>query len=201
MRELLPLVAALTLIAAGAGLCLALVFAVTEEPIAVAEAENKARAIRAILPEFANSTEDEESWVENGGYSFFIARSEDAELVGVAFSSTSKEGYGGDIEVMVGLVPDGDGFKISRIEIVKHLETPGLGSKISDESFKGQFEDADTENKTLFVRKDDQGTPERPPIDAITGATISSRAVAEAVRLGFHHFLENRSQILRGGEK
>lgn len=201
MRELLPLLFSLTLIAAAAGLCLAIVYAITKEPIVLAEKENKSRAVRAVLPEFANFPDEDNDWVESGDYSFFLARGEDGKLIGVAFSSSSPEGYSGDIDVMVGLIPAGAGFNVNRIEIIKHMETPGLGSKIADDDFKGQFENANKENKTLFVAKDDAGTPDKPPIDAITGATISSRAVAEAVRVGLEYFLEHKDEITNGGQK
>jgi electron transport complex protein RnfG len=201
MREILPLIAALTGIAAAAGLCLALVNEVTKDPIEAAEKENRSRAIRAVLPDFANSPDDESAWIGSGDYSFFLAKDEGEKMVGVAFSSSSIEGYGGQIDVMVGLVPDADAYKINRIEIVKHLETPGLGSKIAEPGFKGQFENTNLGNRTFEVKKDNPGTPDRPPIDAITGATISSRAVTDAVRNGITYFLEHKDEIVNGGRK
>ena len=195
MRELLPLVAALTAIAASAGLCLALVYALTEGPIAEAELEQTRRAIRAVLPPFDNSPDEAANWVESGDYRFFLGRDAAGGLVGIAFSSTSREGYGGSIEVMVGILPDAS---VHRIEILRHLETPGLGSKIEAPDFRDQFAGSSDENRTYEVAKDNRGAPGRPPIDAITGATISSRAVAEAVRVGLEHFRAHRGEIAAG---
>ena len=195
MRELLPLVATLTAIAAVAGLCLAIVYAFTEDPIAEAELEQMRRAIRAVLPDFDNSPDEAANWIESGDYRFFLGRDAAGVLVGIAFSSASREGYGGTIEVMIGIFPDAS---IHRIEILRHLETPGLGSKIEAPDFRDQFAGSSDENRTYEVSKDSRGAPDRPPIDAITGATISSRAVSEAVRNGLEHFRAHRDEIAAG---
>ena len=195
MRELLPLVAALTTIAAVAGLCLAIVYAFTEGPIAEAELEQMRKAIRAVLPDFDNSPDDEANWVESGDYRFFLGRDAAGALVGIAFSSASREGYGGTIEVMIGILPDAS---IHRIEILRHLETPGLGSKIEGPDFRDQFAGSSDENRTYQVSKDSRGAPGRPPIDSITGATISSRAVTDAVRNGLEYFRAHRDEIAAG---
>jgi electron transport complex protein RnfG len=190
MKEILPLVVTLTVIAAVAGLSLALVFSVTEKPIAVAEREQTLKAIRIVLPEFDDNLLQSVMMGEGKEQKeIFVARADGGSLVGVAFSSISRNGYGGNLEVMVGIVPEGEGFKVNRIEILRLAETPGLGTKVTEDKFKGQFANAD------LVKKDNPGSPAKPPIDGITGATISSRAVTEAVKLALGYFLQNKDAI------
>ena len=90
--------------------------------------------------------------------------------VGYAFLAVGK-GYGGDIDILVGLE---DETTIKGINIVSHLETPGLGSRVAESSFTDKFAGLDIANVAL---RRDGGQ-----IDAITGSTISSRAVVDAVR-------------------
>lgn len=73
-------------------------------------------------------------------------------------------GYSGEINVLVGLTNK----KIRKVKIVSHTETPGLGSKITEEKFLKKFEMSDT--KTIN------------DVETITGATISSKAVIEAIK-------------------
>jgi electron transport complex protein RnfG len=196
MKEILPLVVTLTVIAAVAGLSLALVFSVTEKPIAVAEREQTLKAIRIVLPEFDDNLLQSVMMGEGKEQKeIFVARADGGSLVGVAFSSISRNGYGGNLEVMVGIVPEGEGFKVNRIEILRLAETPGLGTKVTEDKFKGQFANADLDNRTFEVKKDNPGSPAKPPIDGITGATISSRAVTEAVKLALGYFLQNKDAI------
>jgi electron transport complex protein RnfG len=202
MKEIMPLVVTLTAISAIAGIALALVYTVTEEPIAAAEREQTLKAIRIVLPEFDDALlqslkigEAEEQ------REIFIAHANGGKLVGVAFASISKNGYGGNLAVMIGIVPDGEGYKVNRIEILRHAETPGLGTKVGDAKFKGQFDGSNPENRTFAVKKDNAGSPGKPPIDGITGATISSRAVTEAVKNGFNFFMENKDKIFSAAQQ
>ena len=202
MKELLPLVVTLTVIAAVAGLALALVYTVTEGPIAAAEREQTLKAIRNVLPEFDENLLQSVMFGEDEQQrEIFIARVNGGDLVGVAFSSTSRNGYGGNLEVMVGIVPEGESHKVNRIEILRHVETPGLGTKIAEEKFKGQFNSVNYDNLTFAVNKDDPGSPGKPSIDSITGATISSRAVTEAVQKGMDFFLENLDKIFEAAQQ
>ena len=191
-----PLLVTLTFCAAGAAL--AVIASLTAEPIAAAEYENKMRAVRTVLPEFDDSLlqtltlggEDERREV-------FVARDAAGDLVGIAIPSASRNGYGGELQVMVGIVPDGDGYLVNRIETIRHTETPGLGTKVTaGPTFLAQFEGVSYDNFTFAVSKDDPGQPGKPPVDGVTGATISSRAVTEAVRAGFDFVLNNIDSIL-----
>ena len=94
----------------------------------------------------------------------------DGERIGYAFEAVGK-GYGGDIKILVGLE---DEATIKDITIVSHTETPGLGAKVTGSAFTDQFTGLSIEDVTL--------SRDGGKIDAITGATISSTAVVNAVR-------------------
>ncbi len=86
---------------------------------------------------------------------------------------TSSQGYGGAVEVMTGVTIDG---KVTGISVLSHSETPGLGAKAeTDDGWLAQFID---KTKNITVSKDQAGDNS---IDAITGATVTSRAVVAAV--------------------
>ena len=87
--------------------------------------------------------------------------------------SVTPNGYGGEIDLMVGISPE---FKVTGIKVVSNSETAGLGAKCTEESFSGQFAQKST---PLTVIKN--GKPEEGEIVAITGATITSQAVADGV--------------------
>ncbi len=95
---------------------------------------------------------------------------QDDKEIGYAFLANGK-GYGGEINILVGLDKD---FIVKRVIVVSNTETPGLGSKITESSFTDQFTGLSAGD--IFLKKNGG------KIDAVTGATISSDAVAEAVR-------------------
>lgn len=105
------------------------------------------------------------------------------KVIGFAFVGEAN-GYGGTVRVLVGVAEDSS--KILNVKVLEHTETPGLGSKIEDESFRKQFV-GKTVDDPIKLGQD---------IDLISGATVSSRAVAEAVRAGF----DDATAIYRGGK-
>lgn len=96
-------------------------------------------------------------------------------------------GFGGDLGVMAGIKLDAEA--LAGIGITTLSETPGVGSRVTEESFTLQFRDMPA--ASVFKVKKDGGD-----IDAVTGATISSRAVAEAVDKAVTFFKAHREQIL-----
>ena len=92
------------------------------------------------------------------------------DKVGYAFLAIGK-GYGGNIDILVGLENE---TTVKGVTIISHLETPGLGARVTESSFREQFAGLNIDDVAL---KGDDGQ-----IDAITGATISSRAVVDAIR-------------------
>jgi electron transport complex protein RnfG len=95
---------------------------------------------------------------------------QDNDKVGYAFMA-SGSGYGGNIDILVGL---DNSFGIKGVSILSQTETPGVGSKITESSFTDQFKGLSVSDIAL---KSEGGR-----IDAITGATISSRAVVNAIQ-------------------
>lgn len=94
---------------------------------------------------------------------------------GYVFAVSSK-GYGGEIKITVGIDKAG---KITGVKIGENSETPGLGSKAAEEPFKSQLVNI-TPKEPLKVVKNSKTKPEE--IDAISGATITSKAVVKAVQ-------------------
>jgi electron transport complex protein RnfG len=165
-----------------ASTALAYVYEITKEPIAAARLAKKLEAIDQVVPQYDNNPVDDMYTIPatdgTDSLEVYPAR-ENGKLVGSAIRSFSKNGYGGLIWIMVGIEPDG---KIKDVAVVEHKETPGLGSKMSDPSFKNQFMGLDPSKTSLEVKKDGGD------IDAITAATISSRAFCDAVQMAVNSF-------------
>ena len=126
--------------------------------------EQKEQQIQSMLKEMFPSMS--EYTFEDDIYTIFS----DGAGIGYVFLAVGK-GYGGDIDILIGLE---DETTIKGITIISQSETPGLGSRIAESSFADRFVGLDIGDVAL---KQDGGQ-----IDAITGATISSGAVVDAVR-------------------
>jgi len=192
MRDIIKMIVVLTLFCVAAAAILAEVYDVTKGPIAQAKAEEVRRAIRAVLPPYDNQADEDfiekKMGVDKKGKDIlrkvYIGKKQ-GEIVGRAFMVVAPDGYGGNIEIMMGVSPDG---KITGIEIISQAETPGLGAKIaSEETWPGKGSGpgglvGKSLADNLKVKKDGG------EIDQITGATISPRAVVKAVKKGleFH---------------
>lgn len=94
---------------------------------------------------------------------------------GYVFSAVPK-GYGGEIQVTVGVSLEG---RITGVEIGENNETPGLGSKAAEPGFTGQYGNKETGMKLSVVKKKPSADNE---VEAISGATITSKAVTSAVQ-------------------
>ena len=92
---------------------------------------------------------------------------------GYVVTVTDKEGYGGDIQITVGVTKDGT---VSGVSILSISETAGLGMRATEAQFQEQYVGKNTDK--FYVSKDGG---EGEPIDAISGATITSRAFTGAV--------------------
>lgn len=187
MKETLRLILVLTITAALTGALLALANRLTEEPISEARRAELLAALNVVLPPHDNEPDHEKIVLNDQGreWVFYPARM-DNEFVGAAFTA-NEEGYGGKITVLTGVTADG---RIHAVHILQQLETPGLGANISLPGFTDQFRGGDiTRPERLKVRQDGGG------IQAITAATISSRAVTEAVSAGIQAYLANRAAV------
>ena len=106
---------------------------------------------------------------------YFMAYNKNGNTVGKIVKS-AQQGYGGQIKIMVG-VDNED--KVVGIKILEHYETPGLGDAITKKNFTLQFNHKTVSELRL---KKDGGS-----IDAITGATVSSKACVKAVKKGLEY--------------
>ncbi|ALC15052.1 electron transport complex, RnfABCDGE type, G subunit [Desulfuromonas soudanensis] len=194
MKELSRLALVLTIIAAAAGLILSLVEGVTRAPIAEVRRQETLKALRAVLPPIDNAPDADKVDLVIGKdrkgrdllRTFYRGKLE-GKLAGIAFKVVAPDGYSGNIEIMVGVDPEG---RVVGIEILTHAETPGLGSKITAPVFKDQFRGKGLDDADWRVKKDGGS------FDQITGATVSPRAVVQAVKSGLEFFREHRSQIV-----
>lgn len=191
MKEILRLIAVLTLFGAVAGLMLAVTNKVTADPIAAAASKTIMEAMSKVLPPFDNQPDKSIAvFTENGGkWEFFVARKA-GQFAGAAVISSSGRGYGGEIKLMLGLDASGT---VKDIQIIEQHETPGLGSKIAEAPFRTQFAGKPLAETTWRVKKDGGH------VDAVTGATISSRAVAEAIRKAAEAYQKHAEAIRATG--
>jgi electron transport complex protein RnfG len=196
MKEISRLCFVLTIIAAVSAGVLAFVSQETEEPIKQALLDEKLSAVKSVLPPFDNDPDKDTVIVRSGGLDYTVYRGrKEGEIIGAAFSVVAPNGYGGEIEFLVGVDPDG---VITGIVVLKHLETPGLGAKIEDAAFLDQFKGTSLADTAVVWDTHKEGGS----FKHITGATISSRAVTHTTARGLEFFAENRDAILDlGGDK
>lgn len=168
------MVVTLFLVSAVAALALGGVYTVTKEPIALAKKKKLEAAIKAVLPEFDSITTKRVADASGDSLTFYYA-DKAGENVGVAIKTFTNEGFSGNIELMVGLLDDGS---IYNTAVLSHKETPGLGDKMDKKKsdFPDQFMGKSPSEFKLLVKKDGGD------VDAITAATISSRAFCDAVQ-------------------
>ncbi len=177
------LIIVLTLFCLIAAAALAKVNDITKGPIAEQERLKTVTALKAVLPAFNNDIDKDAKDVVVGQdkkgrdirIKFYTGKMNETP-VGKAFQVIAADGYAGDISILMGVRPDG---KVSGIEIISHKETPGLGNKIQKEEWKGQFKGRSIDDGPRFAVKKDGGE-----IDQFSGATISPRAVVNAVKRG-----------------
>ena len=188
-------VVALTLIAAIAGIALSGVFSMTKDTIE----EQKAMAERASYNEVCPGTEKfetseaakaklEELNGANWGTEYgttrineaFVGKDASGNITGYALSVSSK-GFGGDVTMALGLTPDG---AVNKIAFTELNETAGLGMRANEDSFKDQFV-----GRSGSVAYGTDG------LEAMSGATVTSTAVKNAVNAGLNFY----ETVMKGG--
>ncbi len=172
----------LTLICVSAGAILAGVNMYTSGPIEMSKAAALERAIKEVTPEFDNNPiSDAYMAVTSDGDSLLIyPATKDGQPVGVAVDSNTKNGFSGEIKVIVGF--DNEGTLVN-YSVLQHAETPGLGSKMQ-EWFR-----TDKNNQNVIGKSLADGnlavTKDGGNIDAITASTITSRAFLNAINRAY----------------
>ena len=167
--------------------CVGLVNMITEEPIAKAKAAAVQAALAQVLPEF-DSTERSEHTADELPIVAYVA-TKDGNVVGYAIESATKNGFSGLVRLMVGFDTKGT---ILNVNVLEQAETPGLGAKMTEEGnpLLASIQGKAASNINLTVKKDGGD------VDALTAATISSRAYAEAVARAYSVF-----KVVAGWEK
>lgn len=182
--NLIQLILSLTLISLIAGIALAAVYSVTKTPIEMVQLKKKLDAITEVLPGFEGETKELRFLPATGKDSVTVYFAmQNGELFGAAVETYTDKAYSGRFTIMVGFDPQG---VITGTSVLQMNETPGLGDKIDknkNEAFPGQFPGKDPKTFSLKVKKDGGD------VDAITAATISSRAFCDATERAYHVFM------------
>ena len=186
---LINMVVALLVITAISGGLLGLVYGMTKDTIADVAQKKNAAAIAEVLGTDENTKLDT---VSIDGLLYNLAYDAQGNLLGAAVKTYSDAGFSGRIELMVGLLADGT---INKVSVLQQSETPGLGANMVNPKFKDQFDGKNPASFRLKVKKDGGD------VDAITAATISSRAFSEAVQLACDGFEANKNQFMKGGQQ
>ncbi|MFW5726207.1 MAG: RnfABCDGE type electron transport complex subunit G [Bacteroidota bacterium] len=181
------MVLTLFLVTGLASFTLATVYNLTAEPIAQAREAKKQQAISQVVPEFDRLETKMFAPVDGGDSLEFNFAFKNDQLVGVAVNTWTNRGYSGKITAMAGFDTDG---KIIDVVHLSHAETPGLGDKIdkTKSDWSNQFQGFDPAVSELKVTKDNGD------IDAITAATITSRAYCDALERAYQTFMANVQQ-------
>lgn len=184
---------ALVAITVVAGVCLSFVHELTEPTIEAAEAEERTASYREVFPEAADFISPEEAL--SGATSIdgvtigeaLFAVDSDGNIIGCVISSTSANGYVGNVTLSVGVDLENT---VTGMKVTSMSESPGFGSHCQDEDFQAQFKGVSGE--VTYVSG---GKTQPNEIDMISGATFTTRAVTEAV----NGALESARSLL-GGE-
>ena len=174
----------LTCISLLAALALTGVYALTKGPIEQGQREKKEKALQAVLPDYEGTVIDTVIVdADNENIPVHLAIGKDGELCGAGIETYTKKAFAGRFDLMVGFDADGS---IVNTEVLKAGETPGLGDKINKNKseFANQFNHQNPADFKLVVKKDGGD------VDAITAATISSRAYCDAVQRAYDIFMK-----------
>lgn len=201
-KKILKDAIALFMIALVAGVSLSVVYEITKEPIAASKLAAKEKAYSTVYPEaskFQSNDQIDEllekapEIIQQEGYENVIIEEafesigNDGKATGVVMMITTREGYGGNITITLGV---DNNMKITGMEILSITETAGLGMKAKDDDFKSQYKDRTVDRFTVVK----SGSTSESEIDAISGATITSDAVTTAVNTGLL-YIENYLKI------
>ena len=171
MKQMFKITMSLVVIFVVAGVIMAAVFAKTAPIMAAAQKREKEEALKRLMP-VAQTIKEAGKWEPFGKHAEYYDALKDGKTVGY-IASTYGKGYSSYISILVAVDPS---VRVEKISILGHGETPGLGDEIEQKYFLKRFEGKSLDQ--LVVVKT-EGTDK---IQAISGATISSRAVTNGVR-------------------
>ena len=179
-KEILIPTISLFLICSVVTLLLAVTNSVTAPKIAELQIETEKKKKAAVLSDAASFSDSKTITYEGVEYTYYEGYDNDKNIVGYVFT-TSAKGYGGDIITMVGIKADGT---VAGMDFLSISETAGLGMNADTDDFKNQFVGKSGE---IGVNKNTSSDTE---IQALTGATITSKAVTQAVNTALILFEE-----------
>jgi len=163
-----------------AAVALASVYTLTKEPIAQSKTAKQQNAVKEVLPPFDHIDPVKRvKSVSGDSLNVYKAFDKNNSYVGVAVESFSKNGFAGLIKMMIGFDKEG---AIVNYSVLEQKETPGLGTKMVD-WFK-----TDKGNQNIIGKKGQHEltvTKDGGEVDAISAATISSRAFLESVNKAY----------------
>jgi electron transport complex protein RnfG len=189
------MVLALSLVCAIGATSLGVIYALTKDTISEARKLQKQNAIKTVLPAFDNDPlENVAKMAVDGDTIYFYKALQNGKWVGTAVETFTNKGFSGNIKLMVSFTPDN---KIYNVSVLEHRETPGLGDKIekvksldknTGKYWSSQFEGKNPGEFRLSVKKDGGD------VDAITAATISSRAFCDAVQRAYDEYTKMKQE-------
>ncbi|WP_227625701.1 RnfABCDGE type electron transport complex subunit G [Geofilum rubicundum] len=207
------MVLTLLIVTAIAGSSLGFIYQLTKAPIEAAATAKQQEAIELVMPGFDNDPAAEmyEIQSDEGFVLKVFPAKKEGEFIGAAIESVTNKGFSGEIRIMVGMKPNGD---IVNYQILEHKETPGLGTQMDDwfkpaeagaeeksrsaffDAFYGIKAKAEGGEDTKSIIGKNPGTSrltvrqDGGEVDAITAATITSRAFLHAVEVAYKTFTE-----------
>lgn len=196
-------------------LVLALVSQLTAKPIAEMKKKTMQLSLKQLaLPDFDNAPDKEAKKFETpaGWKAEIMPFRQKGKVTGFAVKTASPDGYGGPVEIMAGFTPKG---VITAVLVTSHKETPGLGSKVCERKFRKTifnfFEPAPAglppnprldqfKGKTVPAAASWKVKRDGGDFDFVTGATITSRAVLNAVSEAGRTLAAHKAEFLKGGK-
>lgn len=197
MKTMIKNALILTAITLVAGILLGMVYEITKGPIAVAKDRAKKEAYQTVMKEADTfvlyekfDADEAKTILEKADISGcrvdeIVVAKVSNDMKGYVITVTTSEGYGGDIQISMGITFDGT---LEGIEILSISETAGLGMQADTPEFKSQYAEKTAEN--FVVTK--EGAEDEHEIDAISSATITTKAITNAINAGvayYHHEL------------
>ena len=174
----------LVLIAVFAGVALSGVYLGTKERIALAKQKELQEALGRVCPFLEDAYDEVAFEYEGTPVPLYVVR-KDGQVLGAGIQMVTGEGFSGNITFLMGVDSN---HRMTGLYILEHKETPGLGTKAAEQAWWGQMLNKGLDNFIFKVTKD------KGDVDAITAATITSRAVVHAVGKGLQVFQEFMSQ-------
>lgn len=168
------------------------VYMLTKQPIEDAKSKAVSDAVAAVLPDYNPDTDKsvvDSLEIDKMPINVHTASKADGTVVGYAVETMTKKGFNGVVKLMVGLSVEGE---VINIKVIEQSETPGLGTQMSDEGnpLEKSFVGRKLSEMKMSVKKDGDGGE----VDALTAATISSRAYTDAVARAYEAYKQITSK-------